>query len=82
VTAEHLPPTENGFFYAAWLYNSPSDALVLGRAPAVNSKGQLQAVGSLPANAGHFQQMLITRENSAKPSHPGPIVLSGPFSLH
>ncbi|HEY7831224.1 MAG TPA: sigma factor-like helix-turn-helix DNA-binding protein [Solirubrobacteraceae bacterium] len=81
VTAEHLPPTENGFFYAAWLYNSPSEARVLGRAPNVSSNGRLQAVGALPANAGKFRQMLITKETSAKPSHPGPIVLNGPFSL-
>lgn len=82
VTAEHLPPTESGSFYAAWLYNSPSDARVLGRAPNVNSNGQLQAVGALPADAGHFREMLITRETSTKPAHPGPIVLNGPFSLH
>ncbi|HEV3070795.1 MAG TPA: sigma factor-like helix-turn-helix DNA-binding protein [Solirubrobacteraceae bacterium] len=82
VTAEHLPPSENGSFYAAWLYNSASDARVLGRAPNVSSNGQLQAVGSLPSNAGHFHQMLITRETTTKPSHPGPIVLNGPFSLH
>ena len=82
VTAEHLPPTENGFFYAAWLYNSPSEARVLGRAPNVSSNGQLQAVGSLPTNAGKFRQMLITRETSTKPKHPGPIVLNGPFSLN
>ncbi len=80
VAAEHLPPT-TGFFYAAWLYNSPTDARVLGRAPAVTSNGRLQAVGALPANAAHYRQMLITRETSTKPSHPGPIVLSGPFSL-
>jgi Sigma-70, region 4/Anti-sigma-K factor rskA, C-terminal len=82
VTAEHLPPTENGFFYAAWLYNSASDARVLGRAPSVSSNGQLQAVGALPSNAGHFREMLITRETSSKPAHPGPVVLNGPFSLH
>jgi hypothetical protein len=81
VTAEHLPPAENGSFYAAWLYNSASNARVLGRAPNVSSNGQLQAVGSLPPNAGTFHQMLITRETNTKPSHPGPIVLSGPFSL-
>ncbi len=81
VTAEHLPPTENGFFYAAWLYNSPSEARVLGRAPNVSSNGRLQAVGALPANAGKYRQMLITKETSTKPSHPGPIVLNGPFSL-
>ncbi|HEY7952038.1 MAG TPA: sigma factor-like helix-turn-helix DNA-binding protein [Solirubrobacteraceae bacterium] len=82
VTAEHLPPTENGSFYAAWLYNSPSDARVLGRAPNVNSKGQLQAVGALPSDAAHFREMLITRETTSKPAHPGPVVLNGPFSLH
>jgi hypothetical protein len=81
VAAEHLPPT-TGFFYAAWLYNSPSDARVLGRAPAVTSNGRLQAVGALPSNAAHYHQLLITRETSTKPSHPGPIVLSAPFSLH
>ena len=82
LSAEHLPPTGDGFFYAAWLYNSPSDARLLGRAPSVSSNGQLQAVGALPSNAGDFHQILLTRETTAKPSHPGPIVLSGPFSLH
>jgi hypothetical protein len=82
VTAEHLPPTGEGFFYAAWLYNSSSEARVLGRAPSVSSNGKLQAVGALPTDAGSFHQMLITRETTTKPSHPGPIVLSGPFSLH
>jgi len=81
VAAEHLPPTA-GFFYAAWLYNSPSDARVLGRAPAVSTNGRLRAVGALPSNAAHYHQLLITRETSTKPAHPGPTVLSGPFSLH
>ncbi len=81
VAAEHLPPT-SGFFYAAWLYNSSNDAQVLGRAPSVTSNGRLQAVGALPSNAAHYHQLLITRETATKPTHPGPIVLSGPFSLH
>jgi hypothetical protein len=81
VAAEHLPPT-SGFFYAAWLYNSSSDARVLGRAPSVSSNGRLQAVGALPANAAHYHQLLITKETVTRPTHPGPIVLSGPFSLH
>ncbi len=81
VAAEHLPPT-SGFFYAAWLYNSANDARVLGRAPSVTSNGRLQAVGALPSNASHYHQLLITRETATKPTTPGPIVLSGPFSLH
>jgi hypothetical protein len=81
VVAQNLPAT-SGFFYAAWLYSSPSHAQVLGRAPAVTANGRLQAVGPLPASAGSYSQMLITRETSERPTHPGPIVLSGPFSLH
>jgi hypothetical protein len=81
IVAQNLPPS-NGFFYAAWLYGSPSRAQVLGRAPTVTANGRLQAVGPLPSNAGSYSRMLITRETSERPSHPGPIVLSGPFSLH
>jgi Sigma-70, region 4 len=81
VSAEHLAPTSGGFFYVAWLYNSPSDAVTLGRAPSVGSSGKLQAVGALPPNAGSFHTMLITRETSTHAKQPGPIVLSGAFSL-
>ncbi len=81
LSAEHFPPTTAGFFYAAWLSNSSSDNVLLGRAPSVSSNGKLQAVGALPTNAGSFHTMLITRETSTHPKSPGPIVLSGAFSL-
>jgi hypothetical protein len=82
LSAEHLPTTAAGSFYAAWLYNSPSHAAALGRAPNVSSDGKLQAVGALPGNASSFHTMLLTRETSTHPTHPGPIVLSGAFSVH
>jgi hypothetical protein len=81
ISAEHLAPTNGGFFYVAWLYNSPSDSITLGRAPSVGSSGKLQAVGALPPNASSFHTMLITRETSTHAKQPGPIVLSGAFSL-
>jgi len=81
LSAEHLPPTSGGFFYAAWLYNSPSEAVALGRAPSVSSNGKLQAVGALPNNAADFHTMLLTRETSTHAKQPGPTVLSGAFSL-
>ena len=81
ISAEHLAPTSGGFFYVAWLYNSPSDSITLGRAPSVSSSGKLQAVGALPPNAGSFHTMLITRETNTHAKQPGPIVLSGAFSL-
>lgn len=80
IVAQNLP-TSKGFFYAAWLYDSSSHAQVLGRAPTVTANGRLQAVGPLPSSAGSYHRMIITRETDEHPSSPGPIVLSGSFSL-
>ncbi len=80
LAAEHLPPSR-GFFYAVWLYNSPTSHQALSKSPPVGSNGRLQGGALLPANAGDYHTMLLTRETSERPSHPGPVVLSGPFSL-
>jgi Sigma-70, region 4 len=80
LAAEHLPPS-SGFFYAVWLYNSPSSHEAVSKSPPVTSSGTLQGGALLPANAGDYHTMLLTRETTSRPSHPGPIVLSGPFSL-
>jgi hypothetical protein len=80
LAAEHLPPS-HGFFYAVWLYNSPSSHEALSKSPPVGSNGRLQGGALLPSNAGNYHTMLLTRETSERPSHPGPVVLSGPFSL-
>jgi hypothetical protein len=37
----------------------------------------LQAESALPTNAGHFRQLLITRETQQNPHAPGTIVLQG-----
>jgi hypothetical protein len=81
VTAQGLPPS-SGFFYAVWLYNSPSDAQPLGRASSVSSNGRMEGGNPLPNNAGDFAKFIITRETSTHPSQPGPTVLSGSFTLH
>jgi hypothetical protein len=80
VVAEHLPPT-SGFRYAAWLYNSPTDALLLGSGPKVGSNGTLKAAGGLPSNASRYHKIILTEEHSEKPTQPGPIVLSGAFKV-
>ena len=83
LAAEHLPPSKGkGFFYAVWLYNSPTSHEALGRSPEVGAKGSLQGGALLPKDAGTFHTMLLTRETSTRPSKPGPIVLSGSFALH
>ena len=80
LAAEKLPAT-HGFFYALWLYNRPGSQQPLGKAPAVTSNGVLQGGGLLPAGAGEFSQVLLTRETSTRATRPGPIVLRGRFSL-
>jgi Sigma-70, region 4 len=80
MAAEHLPPSQ-GFSYVIWLYNSPTSAEAISKAPTVGSNGRLQGGALLPSNAGDYHQILLTRETSNNPHHPGPIVLSGAFSL-
>jgi Anti-sigma-K factor rskA/Sigma-70, region 4 len=80
VAARGLPPSR-GFFYAVWLYNSPSSSAPLGRAPAVGSNGRLEGGGPLPSNAADYGRLIVTRETNTHARRPGTIVLSGPFSL-
>jgi hypothetical protein len=81
IAAEHLPQPPAGSFYAVWLSNSPTSSTPLGRTPTVGADGRLQAGTLLPANAGDYQKILLTRETSTKAAEPGPTVLSGAFSL-
>jgi len=81
LSAQGLPPS-SGFFYAVWLYNSPSSAEPLGRASDVGSDGRMQGGNPLPTNAGDYAKFIVTRETSTHPKQPGPTVLSGPFALH
>jgi len=80
IEAEHLSPSR-GFFYAVWLYNSPSSFLPLSKSPPVGSSKRLAGGALLPTNAGSYREMLVTRETSTHPRRPGPVVLRGPFSL-
>jgi hypothetical protein len=80
IEAAHVPPN-NKNAYAAWLYNSPTDAHRLGFvSPAVGKSGTLQVGSPLPANAGHFKQLLLTTETQSNPKAPGPVLLQGPFT--
>jgi hypothetical protein len=81
IAAEHLPQPPAGSFYAVWLSNSPTSSTPLGKTPTVGANGRLQAGTLLPANAGDYQKILLTRETSTKAADPGPTVLSGAFSL-
>ncbi len=82
LAAQAVPANTTHDAYAVWLYNSPTDATLLGFVnPGVKSDGVLRTLGRLPANASHFKQLLVTRETQAKPHAPGTIVLQGSLSL-
>ena len=81
IEAAHVAPNNHNA-YAAWLYNSATDAYRIGFVnPAVGKSGQLQVGSPLPANASHYKQLLLTVETQSNPKSPGSIVLQGPFSL-
>ena len=81
LAATGLAPSK-GFFYAVWLYNSATSFEPLSKSPPVGSDGRLQGGALLPGNAGSYQQMIVTRETSERPTSPGPVVLRGSFALH
>jgi hypothetical protein len=81
IAATNLTPSK-GFFYAVWLYNSSTSHEAVSKAPNVGSDGRLQGGALLPADAGKYHEMLLTRETSPQPTEPGPIVLKGAFALH
>jgi len=80
IAAEHLAPSK-GFYYAIWLYNSPSSSEPLTKSPTVGSDGKVAGGALLPSNAGNYREMLVTRETSSRPTSPGTVVLRGPFTL-
>jgi Sigma-70, region 4 len=80
IQAEHIPATKH-FFYAIWLYNSHTSALPLSKSPPVGKTHKLAGAALLPSNAGSYREILLTRETSTRPKHPGHVVLRGAFNL-
>jgi hypothetical protein len=80
IDAENLPESK-GFFYALWLYNSPTSHRPLSASPPVGSNHRLQGGALLPSDAAKYHTVLLTRETSKTPTQPGAVVLTGPFSL-
>jgi hypothetical protein len=78
IRAQNLPANGKHDAYAVWLYKSSKDSHILGFVnPSVGSDGVLQAESALPTNAGHFSELLITKETQQSPKSPGTVVLQG-----
>ncbi len=80
IDAQNIPRAK-GFYYAVWLYNSPTSALPLSKTSAVGASHSLAGGSRLPDNAGEFREILLTQETNPRPTRPGHVVLHGPFSL-
>ena len=86
VVGQNVAPNTKTNAYAVWLYNSPSDAKLLGFVyPGVSSSGtsagKLETAGPLPTDASAFRELLVTVETQEHPKTPGPIILEGAVSL-
>jgi hypothetical protein len=77
IVAQGLEPNTAHNAYEVWLYNSPSDARSLGFGPVVRANGKLAAATTLPADAAHFKQLIVTSETTKRPTRPGPVVMRG-----
>src|SRR5579864_613646 len=84
IAAQGLAPSSNRPLrdYAIWLYNSPNDSHILGFvSPPVGKSGKMGIPPfGLPANASHYQKLLITLERTPNPKTPGQIILEGALS--
>jgi hypothetical protein len=74
-------PAAKGFYYAVWLYNSPTSALPLSETNKVGHEHSLAGGSRLPADAGDYHEILLTKETNPHPTRPGHVVMRGAFSL-
>jgi hypothetical protein len=82
VVATHVPANTTHNAYAVWLYNSSSDAKLVGFVSTrVGSNGHLTTEGPLPSDASHYKEMLVTLETQQSPKSPGPVLLEGPLKI-
>jgi hypothetical protein len=80
--ARGLTPNSHQDSYAVWLFNTSSDARLLGFvSPAVGAAGTFSSGVTLPDDAFRFHTLLVTLEQSSQPTSPGPAVLRTPLSL-
>jgi hypothetical protein len=77
-----LAPNTQSNSYGVWLYNTSSDALLLGFvSPSVGRSGTFGNGTALPANASRFHFLIVTVETGQQPSKPGAIALRAPLRL-
>jgi hypothetical protein len=73
--------------YALWLFNSKTDAKLLGFVPQrVGKDGRFATQGELPTDASKYKKLVVTNEvvttqTRTPPKLPGQVVLQGDLKL-
>jgi hypothetical protein len=77
--SQGLPTSNTKAAYGIWVYNSPSQAKLIGGFDKTDNKGHLVFQGALPqgVDIATFKEVLVTQETSGNPTKPGRIYLRG-----
>jgi hypothetical protein len=77
--SQGLPTSNKKAAYGIWVYNSPSQAKLIGGFDKTDNKGHLVFQGALPTgvDVASYKEILVTQETSGNPTQPGRIYLRG-----
>ena len=77
--SQGLPTSNKKAAYGIWVYNSPSQAKLIGGFDKTDNKGHLVFQGALPKDVdiAGYKEILVTQETSGNPTTPGRIYLRG-----
>jgi hypothetical protein len=77
--SQGLPTSDKKAAYGIWVYNSPSQAKLIGGFDKTDNKGHLVFQGALPkdVDVASYKEILVTQETSGNPTKPGTIYLRG-----
>jgi hypothetical protein len=77
--SQGLPTSNKKAAYGIWVYNSPSQAKLIGGFDKKDDKGHLVYQGALPKDVdlAGYKEILVTLETSGNPTKPGTIYLRG-----
>jgi hypothetical protein len=77
--SQGLPTSNKKAAYGIWVYNSPSQAKLIGGFDKTDNKGHLVFQGALPkdVDVASYKDILVTQETQGNPTKPGTIYLRG-----
>jgi hypothetical protein len=77
--SQGLPTSNKKAAYGIWVYNSPSQAKLIGGFDKKDDNGHLVYQGALPkdVDVASYKEILVTLETSGNPTKPGTVYLRG-----